>query len=101
MKHTPGPWKVAFSNGYKSAVKSDDIVIARAYCKYSPPRKTYREMGAEAEANARLISAAPDLFDKLQHLLWRVEDFLNEDPNDEDEALIMEVKAALNKATQV
>jgi hypothetical protein len=60
-KHTPGPWKVEH-RGYKYIVsKSRDGYITRDVC-----RMDGSTMAAFAqEANAHLISAAPDMLDVL------------------------------------
>jgi hypothetical protein len=53
-QHTTGPWECTASNGYLSAVKSPTGIVARAYS--TGPDRTYDDMGAEAEANAHLIT---------------------------------------------
>jgi hypothetical protein len=64
-KHTPGPWKVE-SRGYKYIVsKSGDGYITRDVC-----RMDASTMAAFAqEANARLITAAPDLLEALRDMV--------------------------------
>ena len=54
-KHTPGPWRTDAHNGFPLDIEDPgEYMIAKA----TPC--------AKAEANARLISAAPDLLDALQ-----------------------------------
>lgn len=52
-KHTPGPWK--FEDEYVRAPGGD--AVADPYCQATA------EWGEEMEANARLISAAPELLE--------------------------------------
>jgi hypothetical protein len=64
-KHTPGPWIVA-------AHEDDDEGFAVVGGEYQMPVALPQStVGGEAEelANARLIAAAPDLFDALRRLL--------------------------------
>jgi hypothetical protein len=69
-KHTPGPWSVFRRDGYSTyihAINEGDEIntfqVASCYCatsrKYFPTRD-------EAEANARLIAAAPELLEALK-----------------------------------
>jgi hypothetical protein len=74
-KHTPGPWSVFRQDGYATyihAINEGDEIntfqVASCHCatnrKYFPTRN-------EAEANARLIAAAPDLLEVLQEVMDR------------------------------
>lgn len=64
MKHTPGPWRIAEVEGgdpWQYEVRAGTIpnyygVVAKVY-----------GIG-EPNANARLIAAAPDLYEALQHI---------------------------------
>ena len=49
-KFTPGPWRVGGPNGYRNQLGIDPTIGA------------VYGAGAELEANARLIAAAPDLY---------------------------------------
>lgn len=61
-KHTPGHWRVQHPKGINHiSVASDKLFICEIY-KYPPTDK-------EAEANANLIAAAPELFDALHHVM--------------------------------
>lgn len=69
-KHTPGPWKVSEkkANGTKAYVEgAAGYVVAQSYCLPSTNIK-YNDLWAEAEANARLIAAAPELLECLREL---------------------------------
>ena len=84
-KHTPGPWNIVpvFAgyaiNGYR--IYAGDEIVAR----------THAVDEGYDEANATLISAAPDLLQALKRLVARV------DP-DYTEAETLEAKAAIDKA---
>jgi len=94
MQHTPGPWKVdAMGNVWSADTKvcemSEHPVIASG---------CYREKtDDEHRANARLIAAAPDLFDALKQarrcLAWACEQ------RPEFQAEYNAVDAAIAKAT--
>ena len=64
--HTPGPWEAAWESGDK------DIYIGElGYADYRNcfARVDYDDVDhAEAEANARLIAAAPELLEALDEL---------------------------------
>ena len=65
-KHTPGPWKATkLVNNFINIEHSQRNVkgaITLALCRVQA-RQTWKN---EAEANARLIAAAPDLLEALQ-----------------------------------
>lgn len=50
----------------------------------------------EIEANCNLIAAAPELFDALQNLVWRYENYANE--SDEECEFMNTARAVLLKA---
>jgi len=56
-QHTPGPWHTAGEQGVQ--IRSEKHQIA----------KVWTMRGNEWKANARLIAAAPDLLEALQHLM--------------------------------
>ena len=57
MKHTPGPWKIRKSVLARNdfAIAAEHFIIAETFWHVGPA------MFKDAEANARLIAAAPDL----------------------------------------
>lgn len=65
-KHTPGPWRLAA--GDETQIYAYGLGIARALCGGLTGIKL-----AQAEANARLIAAAPDLLDALEWLAGSAE----------------------------
>jgi hypothetical protein len=58
-KHTPGPW---FNEGTKVFTKQLAYYVAETQIE----GKSYTKQGNEAEANARLIGAAPELLEALE-----------------------------------
>lgn len=65
-KHTPGPWQV--DKTYGLIMAGNEIEIAACHA----------GRGADAEANARLIAAAPEMLDALE----KIESCLSPDDND-------------------
>lgn len=68
-KHTPGPWKVMPRiNNFIDIEHSQNLVkgaITLALCRVQA-RQSWED---EAQANARLIAAAPDLLEALQGMV--------------------------------
>lgn len=92
VKHTPGPWSahktIEAHDGMPECWQIDaehDAVCTTQFC-YAP----------NTEANARLIAAAPDLFEAVWAL---VEHFERVDGDAEHKAVIAKACAALSKAT--
>lgn len=73
IQHTPGPWLVRVERAAMETSSARYFVDAGkwvlAETKALPPRLT-----EEAEANARLIAAAPDLLEAAKHAVmeWRL-----------------------------
>jgi hypothetical protein len=90
--HTPGPWKFFEVDGaYRVNPEAGGYVVAVLDClaPFSP----------EAEANARLISAAPDLLETLKGIMAQVDGFVsNWDELPEGCAAIESAHAAIAKA---
>lgn len=90
-RHTPGPW----------TVDSDRAILCEsktASGKLRPVAQSYSWMGsAEADANAALIAAAPDLLEALKaYVDWHGASHTMDCPKDECEAA--SIDAALNAA---
>lgn len=74
--HTPGPWIVEFSGtgGYDAmtgawAIRKDSVLIAEVdQSDYGQNHCDYEFHSPEAEANARLIAAAPELLEALMEI---------------------------------
>lgn len=86
--HTPGPWKLhSFSDGWIVNQQDGPGFIETVY------KRSHGE--EECEANARLISAAPELLQALEALLFVAKAELA-DP--EDCGCIHAAEAAISKA---
>jgi hypothetical protein len=59
IAHTPGPWRLNAGNGTEVMTETG-LNVARAHC-----GGIYHIKVAQAEANARLIAAAPELLNLL------------------------------------
>lgn len=63
-KPTPGPWKLAALNtNYAIRAKSDDVLICQM--SWHSSHRMHYTLKEESFANARLIAAAPDMYDVL------------------------------------
>jgi hypothetical protein len=72
MKHTPGPWEVAYldKNG-QAVVKAEHIEIATCW------HHCVGSIEKQMQANARLIAAAPELLEALQEAYGAPTDLTN------------------------
>lgn len=70
QKHTPGPWSVSTYGSFATEVRSSTGRRIAATWVQSPPRsrKSALNQALLNEANAHLISAAPDLLEALKAL---------------------------------
>jgi hypothetical protein len=92
--HTPGPWEV---NGTTiETIASPSVVIGRAYDAEDSGGGV--ESNSEAEANARLIAAAPELLAALRGLVEDYEGAYGGNDEDAPKALT-DARAAIAKAT--
>ena len=62
VKHTPGPWRICY-DGRIDGLNGDEICSGLGFESY----KEFQD-DKEAQANARLIAAAPDLLEALKML---------------------------------
>jgi len=69
-KHTPSPWihRTRLDNGANIGCKNGYAICDIAYSYSNLPKE-------ELDANAALISAAPDLLDSVQKLLSALENY--------------------------
>ena len=71
--HTPGPWDVY--PGTRAGIDTKDGSFSIVVAGYDDDEcGIWGRTNAEAEANARLIAAAPDLLEALSELLAEAED---------------------------
>lgn len=73
-QHTPGPWKTA-----GQAIYARDVYVAQCWAEFTRELPEYQgaigearvpENDLEAEANARLIAAAPELLSALENFQY-------------------------------
>lgn len=97
-QHTPGPWSVTNNNWETSTVYGrDGETIAACQINSIVTEDTQYEFEAIKEANARLIAAAPELLEALEHLLKvRTREGVKPQSRDAAEA---KSRAAIAKAT--
>lgn len=69
-KHTPGPWTVSHP-AISFQITAGKIHVADAFAKVSAGISDKYILESEAEANARLIAAAPDLLDACKQAVKR------------------------------
>lgn len=79
-KHTPGPWSVRYGQIFMECEK--------------PNGHTYSKTLRLTKANARLISAAPDMYEALEALIKACSEAPGEGPLDE----LNQAVKAINKA---
>ena len=96
-KHTPGPWAIEHKvdGGFTYAPR---IHVGPARIHYSAGY--HAEFKARAEADARLIAAAPDLLDVAARLV-RLSDsqYHGDDAAGQFDALVAQARTAINRAT--
>ncbi len=108
-KHTKGPWKRVYGQGYgKGSITSKHFVgssgeLARCHipAKYDRGQLS-KEAFLEMEANASLIAAAPDLLDACKNFReWWADHFEDFDDHYNGELLCLDndCEAAIAKAT--
>lgn len=94
--HTPGPWKAHFEEAYFVTGPDLGRVAMMMHLK-GPHGMGGRRSGDESAANARLIAAAPRMFDALQRYLSWSDPVLCRDT--ELNAIREEMRAAVSEAT--
>ncbi len=91
-KHTPGPWSIDRYLGYGElngvSIRGADFYVLAVAIGDLPE--------LDAQANARLIAAAPDMFATLQRLL---SDHDGETTPRSDREIVADISAAIAKAT--
>lgn len=96
-KHTPGPWEL--DDSLASDGGEFGIVVTAKW------RGNTIKCDTETVANARLIAAAPTMFDALESLIGLVEelvpehDDIGEQGHDPENCSICEARIAIRKAT--
>lgn len=90
-QHTPGPWHVS---------KASPTRVIESGPRGNSIAKMGLNLGVcsqgEAESNARLIAAAPELLEALQEM---INCYADELPNGKERPVVREARAAIAKAT--
>ena len=90
-KHTPGPWENHKWNCEEHQISAKGGTIALVSHSHSLVSE------AEADANARLIAAAPDMLEALRACLGDLSDIVRAEGGDESPAMI-QARAAILQA---
>lgn len=100
-KHTPGPWN--YDSGYIDTHAVDDdgsldyIILAEMHSTFGPDNygvDQWRLPPEEYEANGRLITAAPDMYELLGKIRGHIDSTCREC---ESKAIVPEIDALLDK----
>lgn len=96
MKHTPGPWRVSVEK-YPEPRK---VKVGTGEDGWWGVASAFGDTQEEAEANARLIAAAPDMLEALTTLVHRVQKMEGPQmlPKSRVSFLLTDALAALEKA---
>ena len=94
MEHTPGPWKLNNNIGHKGEL---GILADAAPCIIAI-MGNQKAWPIEAEANANLIAAAPDLLNALELALATIERLKPPTPYDSTQGTRDVINAAIAKA---
>lgn len=69
-QHTPGPWDVHGDSHTLVGARDGKMMLANTLHEHVVPR--YCRSKAEAQANARLIAAAPALLEAARQVAWKL-----------------------------
>jgi hypothetical protein len=68
MKHTPGPWEIVENAWSTTTIRSGDTTVAVLSCEEEATEDNQFELEAIQKANAKLIAAAPKMYDYIKLL---------------------------------
>ena len=104
-KHTPGPWVVSKDSNKVRRIFAGEsgpqVATASVFANWMPVERL-AEAHATADANARLIAAAPDMLEALQSAQESIATFIGVHgyPSDSGAGdVLQEVSAAIARAT--
>lgn len=96
-KHTPGPWETG------TQTKGSTTLVSRIETGFAVAEMRNVHFREEAEANARLIAAAPELLEALQTFLTEYVQLVESGDagfwNADEEEKVIAARAAIAKAT--
>ena len=78
-KHTPGPWKIYWGRDNDSYPLGIWAMRSDGFCNRSVVTSFGCKAQAESDANARLISAAPELLEALKNCIKQIQALCSED----------------------
>ena len=94
-KHTAGPWAAEFGEAYKVRAQQDGGLVAILFHLKGQFGMSGRRDGDEVAANARLIAAAPELFEALKEMIHQFDQF---NVNEFEARAIKDARAAIANA---
>jgi hypothetical protein len=94
-KHTPGPWEFIPSFG---RVEVEKFIVAYLSLSVEGRENPLYLSRGEAEANGRLIAAAPELLDALEHMVAVANWSCTIQSEEQFDAMIATAEAAIRKA---
>ena len=95
-KHTPGPWMVDMTGA--DVAGTDGAFMPFGGCGYCDAPWSNAETKEQADANARLIAAAPDLLDALKDIVQLWDHHCYEHGDGKPSPLHVKASAAIAKA---
>jgi len=102
-RHTPGPWRVAYRRAYDEQVGEFGCVVSLVIDDQIVDLGSVGIVGGNyedfkrAEANARLISVAPELYEALEVLVDEIEWEIGEEKWGRDPDALAKAKRVLAK----
>ena len=99
--HTPGPWTIVESSDGRPYIRANGRTIAKTYRSAIVAARSRPDYGSGIEVlpgveNARMIAAAPDMYEALKRCLLYIENDEEDRGRKSDEG--NEARAALAKA---
>lgn len=96
--HTPGPWTVGGSHDCIIEANNGKTMVAECVGPLTDTEKTYDQLRVDAQANARLIAAAPELLAALKSVIAIGRLLYDMDCGPQGAECIEKAEAAIEKA---